>query len=150
MYSQERWNDLANLFIKTHHELFGLSSVPILELAATAGLSVLKTPHCIGAQASSNDLTTEPPSTSTSSTNTVCPVCSTEMNGLARNVPYAHHTKSLVDPDPVILPNGRVYGEKRLSEFNKRNLFRMAAGKIQDPATGEIFDRDQKKKVFIL
>lgn len=72
------------------------------------------------------------------------------MNQLARNVPYAHQTNSLVDADPVILPNGRVYGEHRLSEFSKRNVFHVAAGKLQDPVTGEIFGAEEKKKVFIL
>lgn len=47
----------------------------------------------------------------------VCPICSTELNELARPVPYAHHAKSVVDADLVVLPNGRVYGRQRLMAF---------------------------------
>src|SRR6266487_3046781 len=87
MYSHDRWQQLSDLFIRIHHELLSLSSRPLLQIALSAGLSALKTPSCHSAYASSS-------SNPHSSTTSVCPICSTELNELARPMPYAHHTKS--------------------------------------------------------
>ena len=77
----------------------------------------------------------------------MCPICSTELNELARSLPYAHHTKSSVENDPVVLPNGRIYGRERLMRaVAKRGL---EEGQIKDPTTGEIFGEDEVRKVYI-
>jgi macrophage erythroblast attacher len=87
-------------------------------------------------------------SNASSSTTTVCPICSTELNELARNVPYAHHTKSYVENDPVVLPNGRIYGRERLERVNEK--VGTPAGKIRDPTDlGNVFERASVRKVFI-
>ena len=78
----------------------------------------------------------------------VCPICSTELNELARPMPYAHHTKSYVENDPVVLPNGRIYGRERLLEMSKKARY-LAEGKVKDPLTREVFDIDDLKKVYI-
>ncbi|KAF1986027.1 hypothetical protein K402DRAFT_394272 [Aulographum hederae CBS 113979] len=71
----------------------------------------------------SSSSTTGPPASTTSAslllTHSLCPICSTELNELARGVPRAHHLKSHVDADLVVLPNGRVYGRRRLEEANR-------------------------------
>ena len=82
-----------------------------------------------------------------SSTTSLCPICSTELNELARVVPYAHHVRSSVEPDPVVLPNGRIYGRERLLEASLKGG--MAAGKVRDPTTGEEFDENDVRKVYI-
>jgi macrophage erythroblast attacher len=79
----------------------------------------------------------------------VCPICSTELNELARNLPYAHHTKSYVENDPIVLPNGRVYGLHRLLDMSKK-LSSIEAGKVKDPITGQIYDESDMKKVYIM
>jgi macrophage erythroblast attacher len=79
----------------------------------------------------------------------VCPICSTELNELARNLPYAHHTKSSVESDPIVLPNGRIYGLHRLLDMSKK-VGSLEAGKVKDPTTGEIFDESDMKKVYIM
>jgi macrophage erythroblast attacher len=142
MYSHDRWNFLSDLFIRTHHELLSLPPRPLLHIALSAGLSALKTPSCHSAYASS---TSNPLST----TSSVCPICSTELNELARHVPYAHHTKSAVESDPVILPNGRMYGRERLLEMSRKVGF-VAEGMVKDPTTGDIFDERDMKKVYIM
>jgi macrophage erythroblast attacher len=78
---------------------------------------------------------------------TVCPICSTELNDLARNVPYAHHTKSHVDPDAVLLQNNRVYGRSKLEEYSRKTG--LDESKFKDLRTGEIFSSDLIKKVYI-
>ena len=66
---------------------------------------------------------------------------------MARVVPYAHHVRSSVEPDPVVLPNGRIYGRERLLEASLKGG--MAAGKVRDPTTGEEFDENDVRKVYI-
>jgi macrophage erythroblast attacher len=94
-----------------------------------------------------------------------------ELNDLARNVPYAHHTTSSVESDPVVLPNGRIYGREKLEELQRKlvmagvggvsesgtgegvNAHELQIGKegqVRDPTTGETFSWDQVKKVYIM
>lgn len=141
LYRQSRWTDLADLFTETHHILLSLPSAPLIHVALSSGLSALKTPAC---HSSSGDGKTPAPSTFGHG---VCPICSVELNDLARNVPYAHHTKSHVEHDLLLLPNGRVYGKSRLDEQTKKaglpwNL-------VKDPQSGDVFSAEQIKKVYI-
>ncbi|KAJ5095134.1 hypothetical protein N7532_007425 [Penicillium argentinense] len=142
LFSDERWEFLAHLFLKTHHDLLSLPVEPLLNIALSAGLSALKTPLCHSAYASSS---TNSASTATS----VCPICSTELNELARDLPYAHHSKSYVAGDAIVLPNGRVYSKAKLMDIS-RQAGLAENGKVKDPTTGEIFDEDEMKKVYIM
>ncbi|KAI1920158.1 GID complex subunit containing RING finger motif [Ophidiomyces ophidiicola] len=140
MYSLDRWQYLSDLFMRTHHDLLSLSSRPLLQIALSAGLSALKTPAChstiTSSRASPNSLTTS-----------ICPICSTELNDLARHVPYAHHAKSYVEADPVVLPNHRLYGTARLLDMSRKAG--VPENQVKDPITGEIFDFSKIKKVYI-
>ncbi|KAF8244717.1 hypothetical protein K440DRAFT_4421 [Wilcoxina mikolae CBS 423.85] len=141
LFSPERWEILANSFVNTHHNLYGLPQRPSIHIALSAGLSSLKTPSCHSSIASSS-------SNTASTTTSLCPICSTELNNLARHVPYAHHARSSVEPDPVILPNGRIYGRERLDLLaSKLNL---PAGKVRDPTTGEELEASMLRKVYIM
>lgn len=64
-------------------------------------------------------------------------------------MPYANHTKSYVGTDPIVLPNGRVYGQERLLEMSKK-VGCMEAGKVKDPTTGAVFNEKDMKKVYIM
>ncbi|CAK4030586.1 negative regulation of gluconeogenesis [Lecanosticta acicola] len=139
MYSPERYTHLAQQFVKIHHELFALPSQPLLHIALSAGLSALKTPSCHSQYALQASANTGAP---------VCPICSTELNELARNVPYAHHPKSHMEDDPVVLPNGRVFGRERLKRLNEK--LGTKAGKIRDPTDLECeWEERDLKKVYI-
>ncbi|KAI4154089.1 MAG: hypothetical protein LQ341_000428 [Variospora aurantia] len=140
MYSSSRWDFLSKLFVKTHHELFSLPGRPLMHIALSAGLSALKTPSCHSKYASSS-------SNASSTTTTVCPICSTELNELARNLRHVQHNKSSVEHDPIVLPNGRVYGRERLLEMSSKAG--LEEGKVKDPTTSEVFDASQIRKVFI-
>ena len=139
-YSQERREELVALFTDTHHQLFSITSYPLLLVALSAGLSAVKTPSCHSKHASST-------ANASSTTTSVCPICSTELNELARKLPYAHHTKSYVETDPVVLPNGRVYGRDRLLKYCKK--LGLDEGMIKDPTTSEMFRTGEMRKVFI-
>lgn len=137
LYSPTRWQRLAKIFLATHHTLLSLPPRAPLHVALSAGLSALKTPACHSSDASA------------SSGTSLCPICSTELNELARGVPYAHHTKSNVEADPVVLPNGRIYGRDRLMRFNEK--MPAGAGMIRDVTDpSAVFEEGAVKKVFIL
>lgn len=145
MYSPSRWQHISQLFVSTHHSLISLPTQPLLHIALSAGLSALKTPSCHSAFASSS-------SNPNSTTTKVCPICSPELNELARNVPYAHHTKSYVENDPIVLPNGRIYGRATLEDLQRKlqgGVGEIKGGDVRDPTTGEIFQWDEVKKVYI-
>lgn len=192
-FSDDRWAELADRFVTTHHQLYAIPSVPQLNTALSAGLSALKTPAChsrnnpnyilpdarptpnghtyaTDTTASSNRATLHPssihallspaspatngdanispgPPPATAYNTPICPICSTELNTLARNVPYAHHSKSHVDHDPVVLPNGRIYGSERLKRGNEK--LGTKAGKVRDPWDGTEFDEISVRKVYI-
>jgi macrophage erythroblast attacher len=145
LYSPKRWEMLADLFTTTHNTLLSLPAIPILHMALSSGLSALKTPACHSTHPASAAAPSH--STSLSLATSVCPICSTELNELARNVPYAHHTQSHVEHDLLLLPNGRAYGKERLEEYSKKAG--LLEGQVKDLRTGEVFGEDRLKKVFI-
>lgn len=141
LYNPCRWVQLADLFTKAHNSLLSLPSVPLLHIALSSGLSALKTPAC---HSSSSSHQTDG---ATTLGHGVCPICSTELNELARNVPYAHHSQSHVEHDLMLLPDGRVCGQLRLEEQTRKA--RMPPGLFQDPRTGKVYTADMLKKVYI-
>ncbi|KAK4158422.1 CTLH/CRA C-terminal to lish motif domain-containing protein [Chaetomidium leptoderma] len=175
LYSASRWQKLAETFVEAHLKLLNLPMTPLLHIALSSGLSALKTPACHSTQAQvrsesqqdelQNGTTPTPTATASSSnhphhrqhhhhhgtaslTTRVCPICSTELNALARNVRYAHHGKSrLLEHDLVLLPNGRVYGRARLDEYAAKSG--LAAGQVKDLVTGEVVDVGELRKVFV-
>lgn len=163
-FAPARWTYLSQLFIETHHQLYNLPTRPLLHVALSAGLSALKTPACHSPLNPASSATTDQhpkfaPSSAHNAYNpgtSLCPICSTELNALARSVPYAHHTKSYVENDPLMLPNGRVYGRERLLELERKHIRPTSnvdgtAGKgdIRDPMTNESFKWSELKRVFI-
>lgn len=167
-FALSRWSQLSLLFVDTHHSLFNLPTRPLLHVALSAGLSALKTPAC---HSSLNPASAAMPGKHAKLAvshggalgigSSLCPICSIELNELARSVPYAHHTKSSVENDPLMLPNGRVYGRDRLMELEKKNLRmnpqRRDDGDLEDhiersvvdPVTGDYYAWDALKKVYI-
>ncbi|KAI1268551.1 CTLH/CRA C-terminal to lish motif domain-containing protein [Xylariaceae sp. FL1019] len=145
LYEPARWEMLANLFTTTHNTLLGLTPIPLLHVALSSGLSALKTPACHSKHP--NSAAAPSHHTSLSLATSVCPICSTELNELARNVPHALHSKSHVEPDLLLLPNGRAYGKARLEEYAKKAG--LLEGQVKDLRTGEVFSMDRLKKVYI-
>ncbi|KAL9048355.1 MAG: hypothetical protein Q9162_007760, partial [Coniocarpon cinnabarinum] len=115
LYAARRWENLAKLFVETYHKLLGLPQSPPLHIALSAGLSALKTPSCHSSHMSpsaagvAGTIGSPQPGTQQNGTVTatgtsngeaevkkpatkaaaigqsVCPICSTELNALARN-----------------------------------------------------------------
>ncbi|KAI0105487.1 CTLH/CRA C-terminal to lish motif domain-containing protein [Nemania sp. FL0031] len=145
LYSPKRWQMLADLFTSTHNSLLSLPPIPLLHIALSSGLSALKTPACHSIHPNAAAVPSH--HTSLSLATSVCPICSKELNELARNVPHALHSKSHVEPDLLLLPNGRAYGEARLQECAKQAG--LPPGQVKDLRTGDVYTVDQLKKVFI-
>lgn len=145
LYSPSRWETLADLFTEAHNTLLALPRIPLLHMALSSGLSALKTPACHSSHPASAAAPSH--STSLSLATSVCPICSTELNELARAVPYAHHTQSHVEHDLLLLPNGRVYGKTQLEDYSSKAG--LLEGQVKDLRTGEVFGGDRLKKVFI-
>lgn len=141
MYAKERWQKLACSFVLAHHTLYNVPAAPLLHIALSAGLSALKTPSCY-----SNVL--RPPINFYSDSSTSrCPICSQELNALARNVPYAQHVRNIVD-DPVALPNGRVYSQANLQAWGEK--LGVSPGKVRDPLTHDEWDLSELRKVYVM
>ncbi|KAJ4304157.1 GID complex subunit containing RING finger motif [Collariella sp. IMI 366227] len=73
LYSADRWHRLASTFVEANLKLLNLPSTPLLHVALTTSLTAR-----------------------------VCPICSTELNALARSVRYAHHSNRLLEHDLVL------------------------------------------------
>ena len=145
LYSSSRWETLKELFVNTYEKLLSLPQQTPLHHALSAGLSALKTPACHSTHLSSSS------NANTASGTSVCPICSTELNELARGVPYAHHSKSNVESDPVVLPNGRVYGKERLLNWQGKAVKVEGNGDswIRDPTNPEeVYEVQQMKKIY--
>lgn len=137
-----RWSELADLFTSTHNQLLSLPSVPLLHVALSSGLSALKTPLC-----HSHNRTRTISHDEGGPAKGVCPICSIELNDLAKHVPYAHHTKSHVQPDLVMLPSGKARGKQALlDEGRKAGL---GVNEVRDPSDGSIYDVTHLQRVFI-
>ena len=166
LFSHDRWTMLADLFTTTYNELLALPPVPLLHVALSSGLSALKTPACHShtnsqcphrMEMDDNEETQDgndaspvggiAPNPDLFSSGKMCPICSAELNELARNVPYAHHSKSHVDHDLMLLPNGRVYGLQRLMEHARKQG--VEPGKVKDLRSHVIYDVSELKKVYI-
>ncbi|KAK6843708.1 hypothetical protein PG987_004568 [Apiospora arundinis] len=147
LYSPSRWEMPAELFTTTHNTLLALPSIPLLHMALSSGLSALKTPACHSSAHPASLAAAPSHTTSLSLASSVCPICSTELNELARAVPYAHHTQSHVEHDLLLLPNDRAYGKARLEEYTRKAG--LPEGQVKDLRTGQVFPVELLKKVFI-
>lgn len=138
LLADTRWEQLVQQFRQEHLRLYQLSSCSVFSVALQAGLSALKTPQCYDEAQRNAD----------------CPVCSRALNGLARGLPYAHCSQSRLvcrisghplneHNQPLVLPNGYVYGEQALRSTSRR-------GRVTCPRTRETFDLKDAEKVYVM
>jgi macrophage erythroblast attacher len=88
--------------------------------------------------------------------NNQCPVCQSPLNELAACLPFAHCSQSRVicyiggkalneNNQPMMLPNGFVYGEEALTKMAREN-----DGQIVCPRTKEIFSFSDAEKIYVM
>ncbi|XP_072935743.1 E3 ubiquitin-protein transferase MAEA isoform X2 [Epargyreus clarus] len=134
-----RWAALEAQFRCEHARLLHPARLPALPVALQLGLAALNTPQCY-----------------TESTKVAaCPACQPPLNALARGLPHAHCSHSRLvcrlsqrplneHNQPMVLPNGQVYGEKALKEMMKEH------GSIICPKTKEVFCMKRVEKVYVM
>ena len=141
LFDLNRWNRLIEQFRQENFKLYQLSNASIFSITLQAGLSSLKTPQCYRKDGARNS---------------ECPVCSELLNKLAVTLPCAHCSQSRLvcfisgEPmnehnQPLMLPNGYVYGEKSLRKLADENN-----GKVICPRTNSIFDFKDAEKVYVM
>ncbi len=139
---EDRWQLLVEQFRRENYRLFQLSNQSVFSVALQAGLSSLKTQRC-----SKRPL---------SDRNSECPVCQSPLHELASQLPYAHCSQSRLicyisgNPlnehnQPMMLPNGFVYGEEALSKMAAEN-----DGQVVCPRTKEIYAFSSAEKVYVM
>jgi macrophage erythroblast attacher len=145
---------LAFAFTETYHKFLSLPAVPLLHIALSSGLSALKTYSCSSADFAGLDdpgddtSDDEDPNFQKSNSGELsCPVCSTDLHELARHVPCAHYSRSYIESDQMLLPNGRSCSLWRLQECGKRHGYDPRI--VKDPYTGDVFPISALKKIFI-
>ncbi|XP_049880767.1 E3 ubiquitin-protein transferase MAEA [Pectinophora gossypiella] len=134
-----RWSGLVSQFRWWHARLLHPARLPALPAVLQLGLQALNTPQCYSE------------ATRVSS----CPACSAPLNQLARGLPHAHCSHSRLvcrlsgraldeHNQPMVLPNGQVYGEKALKQMMKEH------GSIICPKTKEVFCMKRVEKVYVM
>ncbi|RWS17478.1 macrophage erythroblast attacher-like protein [Dinothrombium tinctorium] len=141
LFDESRWKSLINQFRQENFKLFQLSSISVFSVTLQSGLSALKTPQCYKKDGERNP---------------DCPVCSDLLNQLAKPLPCSHCSQSRLvcsisgqplneHNQPLVLPNGNVYGENALKQMALKNN-----GKIICPRTKQVFDMKEVEKVFVM
>lgn len=141
LFDESKWDVLIEQFRQENFKLFQLSSTSVFSVTLQAGLSSLKTPQCYR-----NDGVKVPD----------CPVCSELMNTLASSLPCAHCSQSRLvcaisgmplneHNQPLMLPNGHVYGSVSLNQMAAQNK-----GRVTCPRTGQVCSISDAQKVYVM
>ncbi|VDO66994.1 unnamed protein product [Haemonchus placei] len=110
LLSEHRWQALADLFREEVFTLYQLPRQSTFAICLQCGLSAYKTPHCSPGGVER------------------CPTCQPCAFALAEGLPYAHTVNSRLicsysgealneENHPMMMPDGRVYGEKAIREL---------------------------------
>ncbi|PIO71394.1 hemimethylated DNA binding domain protein [Teladorsagia circumcincta] len=110
LLSEHRWQALADLFREEVFALYQLPRQSAFAICLQCGLSAYKTPHCSPGGVER------------------CPTCQPCAFALAEGLPYAHTVNSRLicsysgealneENHPMMMPDGRVYGEKAIREL---------------------------------
>nr|CAD7195077.1 unnamed protein product [Timema douglasi]CAD7411704.1 unnamed protein product [Timema poppensis] len=168
LLDENRWEKLVEQFRQENYRLFQLASQSVFTVALQAGLSALKTPYPLCSATItvfkinlSWDLilslyTCSCYSNNRESRNASCPVCQESLNQLASSLPFAHCSQSRLvctisglplneHNQPMMLPNGYVYGEQSLEQMALDNN-----SQIICPKTKEVFPHQKIEKVFVM
>ncbi|XP_055371237.1 E3 ubiquitin-protein transferase MAEA [Condylostylus longicornis] len=139
LFDPVRWDNLVLSFRNENYRLYQLSSQSLLSVTLQTGLSALKTPQCY----------------STGSKNYNCPVCQTDFNIIANNLPYSHCAQSRLicrvtglplneHNLPMMLPNGQIFGQLAIPQITKED------GIVVCPITKQVWCDPKIEKVFVM
>lgn len=158
LFDESRWLMLVEQFRQENFKLYQLSPSSVFSVTLQAGLAALKTPQCYkDKKKSNNQVNNENLALNGNKTrNPDCPVCSPLLNKLAASLPCAHCSQSRLicaisglplneHNQPLVLPNGYVYGSEALKKMAAENN-----GKIICPRTKDVFELKEAEKVYVM
>ncbi|KAJ8982427.1 hypothetical protein NQ317_007775 [Molorchus minor] len=158
LFEETRWDTLIEQFRQENYRLFQLASQSVFTVALQAGLSALKTPYPFKYRVFFSGLShiTHCYSDNCENMNPSCPVCQPYLNQLAEPLAFAHCSQSRLychisglpmneNNQPMMLPNGYIYGEHALEQMAREN-----DGQIICPKTKDIFPFKKLEKVFVM
>ncbi|KAI4461597.1 macrophage erythroblast attacher-related [Holotrichia oblita] len=151
LFDESRWDILIEQFRQENYRLFQLASQSVFTVALQAGLSALKTPYPLHSYIRFICYTKD-----CDNKNPGCPVCQEYLNKLAENLPFAHCSQSRLychisglplneNNQPMMLPNGFVYGERALEQMSSDNN-----GQIVCPKSKDIYPYKKVEKVYVM
>lgn len=151
MFSSDRWKSLVDQFREENFRLFQLNNQSVFSACLQCGMSSMKTPKCYSNLNEIGDC-----QETSLGGGKDCPVCTPEVKNLAQNLPYAHASQSRLvcaysgealneNNPPLMLPNGRVYGQKSILEIAAEN-----DGKIICPRTKQVFSLKDAERVYVM
>ncbi|XP_078488168.1 E3 ubiquitin-protein transferase MAEA [Ciona intestinalis] len=138
LFSATRWQQIKEQFRYENYRLHQLGDLSVFKVTLQAGLASLKTHQCYNESTKSTD----------------CPVCSPIFNELAKPLPFAYCAQSRLicsitgklmneNNHPMMLPNGRVYGERGLAQI-------AVNGRVKCPKTNEEFNLSDAEKIYVM
>ncbi|CCD23392.1 glucose-induced degradation complex subunit FYV10 NDAI_0B03580 [Naumovozyma dairenensis CBS 421] len=153
LLSVSRWDTLKKIFLDEYYTMYGISKNDPLLIYLSLGISTLKTKGClhesIAPDLENGELRTY---LSEKVITNHCPVCSESFAKISKNLPYAHHTKSRLFENPVMLPNGNVYDAQRLKDLaktlKKKELCILEKEQIIDPIDGKRYSETDFVKMY--
>lgn len=143
LLSASRYNYLSDLFLNIYYKMYGIPKNDPLLIYLSIGISSLKTHQCL-VDVNITDFNELLSKKLSNVESTSCPICSLEMNQLAKNFPYSHNIKSYLFDNPVMLPNGNIFDKFKLLRFSEiyDNV------EVKDPITSEEFSYSQMVTMF--
>uniref|UniRef100_A0A7E4V9Y2 E3 ubiquitin-protein transferase MAEA n=1 Tax=Panagrellus redivivus TaxID=6233 RepID=A0A7E4V9Y2_PANRE len=136
LVSEDRWQELIRMFRMENARIFNISALSPFSAALQLGICAHKTSHCMDNSKSK------------------CIVCR-ELFEFANGLPYSHcavsklicpHRNEPIDEVnvPMMLPNGQVYGINAINELTNSEK------QIRDPASNQVFDIADVKRLYVL
>lgn len=169
LFAVERLRELGDSFAAAARRCYGMTQdYSTLEVCLQAGLTALKTPLCrLGAPGEMAKAKEEDDGQEIGMVaedeghyNQDCPVCSPTGRALAVGLPLAHFGNSYLTcrctgeamdggNPPMVLPNGRVYSQRAISE-NLLSVDGSGAVWVTCPRTGDSFAPSDVKNIFVV
>lgn len=144
LFDERRWSSLSEVFLKEYYKLYGISQNDPLLIYLSLGISTLKTKDCLHVK-EMKDSESENLNDFIKSQAIInkCPICSPEFTEISQTLPYAHHTKSVLFENPVMLPNGNVYDMNKLLKLaetiRENKIVNLEQTEIIDPIDKQIY-----------
>lgn len=154
LFSTDRWRQLVDEFREENFRIFQLNNQSVFSACLQTGMSAMKTPKCFSSFNEPIQFRDDAPSVKVNAKD--CPVCTSDVKSLAHDLPSANASQSRLicaysgeplneNNPPLVLPNGRVYGQRSLMQIAAEN-----DGKVVCPRTKQMFSLKDAERVYVM